>query len=439
MNTLAWKNRFNPFIVQDLVRIGEQACFEISLSPQELLIIRSCVAAGANIYYPDKQISIEHWLDGIEACMTCDDVADCIEASDAVHNALNLFLQDAFNPNAGSTTPPPDSVLNGNAYGSNPSCNLNRAWGNIRDGLIERSFQRTIDVLDMIELTTDNQELLSETLAGIPVLGEVFETIGTDSWLNWFDEVREFAADAFAAGDTVDFRDAAACDLFCLYRQTCTLSPLQIYEYWRDRAISLDSSFADAWASIQTIIAALASPQEQTGEFFVCFLMAAQYGFQNFINDWFGVRIGASKTDLLLGEQSDDWMILCPDCPGTTYEVWNFEGGTLMTTGSLVFGVPFDITPYETVAGVFTLALVLTAGDYSIQTAFNPSPVAGANGNDWAYTDTSNNLQLGVFPPLTADTLPSPINARFSGLPDLTAMAIGAGETFTMSVTAQPL
>lgn len=308
----------------------------LDLSLNQYVVLASVIDVGRDIAYPENSFGVWLlWVKVLQCMEFCARVAECIESDAGVQAALNAFMgQSGYNPAAGSNYQTPTALMAANLLPADVGCDDDKAWGHIRDGLIERSFQRVIDVLEQIELITDNQEMLSETIAGIPILGEVLEAIGVDSWINWFDEVREFAFDAFSAGDTLAFRDAAACDLFCIWQQNCSLSTSQIYNYWKQRAISLDGAFSDAFATFITLVNSLSSPQSQTSEFFVCFLMASSYGFINFINSWFGITIQQVRSDLLVGEASNDWTTLCaacPDCPA--YFDYYFQGAWSIEAG----------------------------------------------------------------------------------------------------------
>jgi len=54
---------FNEHVVQELTREGTPSFRMVNLSEDELTILRSCIAAGANIYYPEISDSIEYWFD----------------------------------------------------------------------------------------------------------------------------------------------------------------------------------------------------------------------------------------------------------------------------------------------------------------------------------------------------------------------------------------
>jgi len=276
----------------------------------------------------DRMLRMYYEYQEQDGCMICTLVEDCIANDDEVRNALGewflsasqnnldvmLALQQAFNSAVPGNTVP-GSVAAQNLMEHNDECDNDTAWGNIRDGIIDRGMQRVQDVLEQIELTTDNQEMLASVLDVIPVLGVSLKAVGVGSLIAFFDNVRAFLKDAFEAGDTVDKRDQMACDLFCIWQENCALSFGQIREYFWAKATETFPTWENAFVDIVTLIEALGDPTELTGDIVVNALMGAEYGFVSFINDWFGVHLNAIQGDALIGEPSDDWTTICDDCP----------------------------------------------------------------------------------------------------------------------------
>lgn len=272
-----------------------------------------------------------------ECPVDCEKIIECIETDADVQQAFNEWFLNQLSTNTAiqqalsqQFSPPvpgeevPPWYLQKNAAANNPDCDLDKAWGNIRHGLVDRSFQRVMDVLEKIELTTDNQEMLASALNSMPVLGAAFDVIPiTDAFL-WFDNVRNWMKEAFEAGDTIELRDQIACDLFCMYQEDCTLSIQSIRDYYWDKATELIPLWENAFQNLGTIFEALAQSTVSFGDAIVYALVGSQYGFMTFINDWFGIQMDCIFGDMKLGDPSDDWMALCPDCPTTWERIYNF-------------------------------------------------------------------------------------------------------------------
>lgn len=332
-----------------------------------------------------------------ESCMTCEEIEDCIETSEAVQNALEQWFVDnvnnpamqtalanSFNPTV-SGGRVPDSYAQQNAYAINNTCNDDQAWGNIRTGLIDRSFQRVLDVLQDIELTTDNQEMLAQALNATPILGSVFDVIPITDWFLWFDNVRNWMYDAFVSGDDLEMRDSIACDLFCIWQENCSLSVEQIRDYYWQKTVELVPGWSGAFEGLATLIGALASSTEAFGDAVVYALVGSQYGFQSFINDWFGIHIDSVMTDLTVGGASDDWMTLCEDCPPVCLEpAWRIVNPVGTDGGS------YDQT--DNMDGTWTI--VFTS---AFSSGANRCAIVEANGCCWnvisaVYSMTPENL-----------------------------------------------
>jgi len=333
------------FIPEQYPVVEDFACVEIYIpnDPEYLFLLQGLVASATKYWNysgkgDDRKVRSNLWQEAYNLtdwgqCMECEDVADCIENNEAVQAAIaaaiasSLTIQEALNNQWNSQLSGeeiPGWYKAKNAYGGNPDCDLDLAWGNIRTGLVDRSFQRTIDVLELIEANTDNQEMLAQFLNAIPVIGAVFDVIPATDWLLWFDNVRNWMKEQFEAGDTLDLRDQIACDLFCIYQINCTLSHEQIHDYYFEKASSLIPSFENAFTSLFELAKALAGASSSFGTDVVYALMGAQYGFISYINDWFGVHVDGSMGDLGFGEPSDDWIAACDDCPTYWEQVYDF-------------------------------------------------------------------------------------------------------------------
>src|SRR3972149_12207591 len=160
MTQLPYRLSFNPYVVQELVRIGAPACFRIELSDRELTILRSCIAAGANIYYPEISDSIEHWIDSLEA--------GCMECCDEILNALSLLDSKV------------DAVRT--AQGSNGAHEPENTQSGIEDelcggamGVVLAMHQKNLDTYEKAEAGTVNSvfELIPKFISAVPIFGSL--------------------------------------------------------------------------------------------------------------------------------------------------------------------------------------------------------------------------------------------------------------------------
>jgi len=382
-------------------------------SLQEFVAMATCIDVGSDIAFGSQAIRM-WWIWSTSMVELCAEMIRCIEETEAVREALaNWFsdavdnntivqqaLQRAFNP-ATPGTEVPDEYANQNQYGQALGCDLDDGWGHIRDGLIERSFQRVIDVLEQIENVTNNQEMLAQFLNAIPGIGAVFDVVPVTDWVLWFDNVRAWMKETFEAADTVDLRDQIACDLFCIWQIDCSLSLEQIRRYYWNKTESLVPEWEGAFESMSSLATALGFlSQVDFGAGVVYALVGSQYGFLTFINDWFGISVNAVGSDLALGEPSDDHLALCPTCPEEqAYAVGLFDlcDSGALDTADFEAGVPFELQAIEIgSSGSFYLALVLPAGNWTVTldsfigTVTQP---ADLNQDAYSYWNTGGVLQ----------------------------------------------
>lgn len=245
----------------------------------------------------------------------CEQMINCINNDEDTGDALYQWLLDrGFNPSVDGAVP--DSYANQNAYGQALGCDDDDGFGHIRYGLIERSFQRTIDVLERIAVVNDNEAMLAEFVNSIPGIGAFFDVIPVTDWIQFFDNVRDWMLDQFEAADTLDLRDEIACDLFCIWQQNCSLTNKQIRDYYWNKTRQLVPAWGDAFNSFVELGYALSQLSLiNFGNAVVYALVGSQYGFLTFLNNWFGVRIEVTRNDLALGQPSNEWMTLCDTCP----------------------------------------------------------------------------------------------------------------------------
>lgn len=300
-----------------------------------------------------------------ECGVSCEQIIDCIENDEDVQAAFNQWLieqinnnplvqqalSQQFDPSKGGV-PIPQYYADKNQYGAALGCDNDDGWGHIRDGLIERSFQRVRDTLERIEFVTDNQEMIAEFLDGVPGVGAFFDVIPVTQWILFFDQVRAWMKEAFESGDTVELRDQIACDLFCIWQIECSLSLEQIRAYYWEKTAFLAPSWDNAFTSMTELAAKLAySTELDLGTAIIYALVGTQYGFLTYINEWFGIHINATGNDLAVGEPSDDWMALCEECPPVTgEEVTDFATGENVEAWTIEFG---DLQPGIGVESVY--------------------------------------------------------------------------------------
>lgn len=322
-------------------------------SLNEFVAMATCLDVGSDLAYGSQAIRM-WWIWSSSMVSLCEEIAACIEETEAVRNALAQWFSDAVDTDtivqqalerAFDASKPgsevPESYAAQNQYGAALGCDNDDGWGHIRNGLVDRSFDRVLQVLEEIEAVTNNQEMLAQFLNAIPAVGAFFDVIPVTDWVLWFDNVRAWMKEQFEAGDSTELRDAIACDLFCIWQVDCTLSFDQIRQYYWEKTVELVPLWSGAFDSMSALATALGVLSSTSfGSPIVYALVGSQYGFMTFVNSWFGVHVNVIGNDLALGEPSDDWTVLCDDCPDPCIE----PIFTVINPGGTVPGGTVDVT-----------------------------------------------------------------------------------------------
>jgi len=247
---------------------------------------------------------------GLCDVLDCDEVAECIETSEAVQNALNAYVSNNYNSGVAGSGPMSEADQNADLL-SQAGCNNDIAWGNALN-IVQSLNRRNADFLETLEALTNNQEAIDYIIDAIPVL----ETLPIDDFIIVADKVREWLADAYLAGYDIDYELERACEIFCLITNspTCELTYAQLRDFYWNKARAL-SVFEDAFTSAVQIIEAWANWDETFGEIVVDVMCAMQFGFLNFLNSAFGYTFKQFKVQASSGIPDDDWTINCDDCP----------------------------------------------------------------------------------------------------------------------------
>jgi len=252
------------------------------------------------------------------ACMDCEGVADCIETSEPVQDALeqntvnninnSMTVQQALqqqiqqqlaanNPVVGSD----DDLF----YGMT-GCDPNKIWG-ASDSLIEWLNINNVDFFEKLVAAitpADRATVMSETIPGFAggVLGE-----GLSAAMTFLAGALKTNYEAFY--DTA-YANALKCELFCLSRGDCSVTIDQLYALFSAR---VGDTFIDFYSGF--IFAVTGS---WTGSQFADVMMFVQVGAFKFMGG-FGGLLGVNPLANAIAEgyndPDDDWITTCDDCP----------------------------------------------------------------------------------------------------------------------------
>jgi len=249
-----------------------------------------------------------------DGCMDCDGVADCIESDEGVQDAIasairsNVNIQNAiaktYNPLAQGANMPA-SVTAQDLTGPNPTCDLNKLFGFINEG-IELMNANNQDVFEIAEEESNIFERASIVVSAIPGLGELP-----------VDEVIKYAQgiftddlfEAYNANDTEEYRRTLKCDIFCLAQDNdCKVSMDLLIEYFKGRLFYSGEDLLED--IVDFLVLGVWTGTQVNDVFYLSQLLWLRFG-----NRFFKILgLMGINTMFALGEPSDDWLLLCEVC-----------------------------------------------------------------------------------------------------------------------------
>lgn len=312
-----------PVLPEDNIEI----CLVIPNSPEWRRIYMGALQILAQWWYWDVENASESqdviqrvmqcaYLTGIDygACMEldCNDIIACLNnpesgVLDAILSAINSANFDNYRNNSQNQS----ALILGD--GNNPTCDLDSHWGGIRQ-VIEQADTNNTDVLQIFEVDTNIGEFLAEVFLG--VFG--VEAPIVQSLVDWAIWLQDNILENYEAQITTAYLDELKCDLFCLTKDDCILTPEILTNYFYNRLVSV-LNFQSAVGDTITFLTA----GTWLGTEIADAMFLSQFAFRAQIGVWLGdTKFNKINLDFALGANTpdNDWEILCPECAViTTY------------------------------------------------------------------------------------------------------------------------
>jgi hypothetical protein len=315
--------------------MDEKTFVMLHISANEFRRIASSIDIGSDIGYPDDSVGIWYaWVRSVMSDSPCEIISNCILNNDATRDAVaDVFLNNNttqyYNRLLAKLREDMETVIIGTV---GPDCN-DSLWGAIRT-FVDIICDNATDFFEETEASAPSQILeLIDVLANLPILDE----IGIDAlvdFVNWI--VDQFAV-YYAGSLTDEYKDALACEIFCIVKDTCSITLDDCYNVLKDR---VNPSF-----SIETLVDVMSNIADilitGSSDFVVDLWLFAMFRFAELGNIVFratGLFNGADATirlqqQLRLGFNNPDadWELLCDDCNEVTISV-GFLGSYLKDT-----------------------------------------------------------------------------------------------------------
>jgi hypothetical protein len=371
------------------------------ISEQEYVKLSSAIDVGSDIAYPEESTLIQWLLLGNIVSDICPQVADCIENSESVRNALNTFLADygngsedkerAIRENAQQKS---DDLL---SFSSGGVCDLDALFACVSQ-MITLLHNNNLDALEIIEVETNANVELAQVVSSITFLDET----SVDTVFNYVALIQNSISENYAASYTDELYDQIRCDIFCLAQEQCGLSIDILFGYFEEK-MSLNSIDVNDITNLISFFFNLLDGS-YIGNNVVYFMFYSQLAL---------VRLADSLLTLLLqGNQTlnqanrlnlqirafsndgdPDWEIICDPC-GTETPYWAVSNPGINTVSSTATEFVFDVvgapkgitrryTPSDTLAPI-TLNSVSASGTLGVDVyidgaLFYAGPVTGLN------------------------------------------------------------
>lgn len=319
-------------IFNDIQLLDTSNELKLTVTSQQYMLLLSAAINGANRFFPDNWIEVLYPLikAGKEYAMDCQSVADCIETSTEVTNALT-YNNDQYattDPNYLSEAGTESTTIINNRFppaereqeifDAPPGCDKDKLWAAIRY-IVERIDDNGRQMLERIVTKVDIWEKVIEFVGTVPIVGELAENV-----LKAFVGSVQDLLNAYDAHSSQTAMDEIACDLFEMVCAECRYPTFnEIADYYANFGITGVQDWVNL--SLKAIVDYVTGSNGLAGlvVYFTVntFQLWVLYAEATFVN--------ASKAKVLriwadIGEDyaNNGWELLCNACADTS---WAYE------------------------------------------------------------------------------------------------------------------
>lgn len=354
----------NPCGVPDFPEDSDEkitVLFRLSLN--EFVALATAVDVGSDIAFGNDGIKVWYlWAASIMCAQFCEEVAECLNTENpAVVAALanlirtNQTIINAISnsiTNAGGGIPgqpisqqqSQSDILPENVRNEENECLPDELWGAVQY-LIQSGNRAITDFFEVIEVASNTLERSEIVSQAIPAAGNYISAIAA-----FADQIGEELAEGYAGAFTEFYEQELMCDLFCMARTGCQLTPEMMIELMYTR-LGEPFDIGDFGEIMAGVGAGTWVGDEIPDIMFLIYFSAINFGQQ------FGGQIGIRPLTVLmsLGADllaSDNWQVLCscPEC-GIEYTLnigtEGMEGDIISADTALVVRLDFPpLTAY---------------------------------------------------------------------------------------------
>jgi len=312
----------------------------MTLSLDEYVALATAVDVGRDIAFgDDSELIWWIWCRAFSegTVMACEDVADCVESELAASNQslINALIQNNISGGTGGNynrvNGDVTTVLDRNPPLSlqesiNPEfeCDLDKLWGGIRHGIVERLDDTARDLLEDLAAINDTPQRFQAFIDVIPVLGDLAEGVVTLAT-----EVIPDILNLYNSYSSEEQLDAIACDLFALVCSECRYPTFEeLYNYYSTLGYEMSAMEAQTLAPLLQKISGMIStfqPASVVYHSMITFQLFTLY-IQSQWNGNAGINSIAKFASIGEDFGSNNWFDICESCNEQyAIEVWDFK------------------------------------------------------------------------------------------------------------------
>lgn len=338
---------YTPRTLADELALPEvPTSVSLELTATQYRKIISSLFTGAWYVYPDEWLEVlaSFWQGvKLDTINNCDDVANCIETSDATIQALIQAMTNAgFSPTSGDNPPVPTSTAQSgaNLLPDGYTCDNDHIWG-LSLWLVETLHEGIIQMLEVLEVATNDLELAA-------VFGDNVEGV------SWFASGLELAAwiqdqfiEYYESAYSVSVQRDLACAIYCIAQEDCELSIDDLLAAYDSNVVSTPASPDDWLALLEWLITSeFVGGIETVATVHYFLLQALRYSGELF-ESYVGVNGLKQLVSFGKNQTDPDWDIYCTDCPtelpvlvvGEWSCDWGAQAGTVEQQSASVWRV----------------------------------------------------------------------------------------------------
>lgn len=285
----------------------------LNLSLNEYVALATCVDVGRDLAYGDNSIYLWWlWTRSLLSMDICNDIIACIENSESGVSEAILSLVGGNNADdLLATTAQQDNMsLIGD---SNPTCDKDILFGQCVQ-LVDYLNEQHTDLFEIIEVSTNIYEATAAAFG--TQSGSSAQAIS--AFISWITFVQASIAEVYAAQITTAYKEALACEWFCLASENdCELTPDILFNSMSERMASVFGIRENIINTINFLVTGTWSGQQIADfMFYANFAIRAQVG--NWLGNvaWYDIEWHMVA---FANDPDSDWDTICDDCGW----VWN--------------------------------------------------------------------------------------------------------------------